>query len=725
MARQSRFYPPSPANPPEDMLRPTARYRLQVAVVLFSLLVFLVFYGALVLASGWLLFESAVYPIGRIGFGTVVLKIGACFMSGMLFVFLVKGLFKIQRDDRSGLVEVTEAEEPRLFAFLRGLTAETGAPMPKHVYLSAEVNAAVFYDHSVLSLFLPVQKNLLLGCGLVNHLNMSELKAVLGHELGHFSQSSMRVGSYVYMANRIVGDIVFARDKWDDILDSWRRQDVRIAIFGWLLSGVVWVVRKILQLMFKAMNVLHASLMRQMEFDADKMAVRVAGSDAIVHSLVRSRFADMCLAQTFTDLRHARDHGLMTRDLFFHQRAAADYLRRFHRKPAMGEPSGVGEAFRVFDPDDPAEPPPSMWASHPPDAERESQAKAIYLRCRIDERSAWELFTDPARTREAVTRRVMERGHEGGPLELIAPEKVQAFIDDERAETTFDARYADMYEGRPIAPGDLHDAFLASAALEAPLAELDRIWGPSLAERMGEHRALLEEGDRIARAIAASQEMGVLGGRVKVRGTAMGKAEAEARLDAIDAAIKDHREGLARLDREVLHAHVALARHVDREEQVDYWVPELRGRYEFQLGIQALHAQVLRIRATIDDGLRVLDGAGRNLEQADFQHLSAALDQGHSMFCDLLEQSRALPFPELRNMPVGRPLREFILQEARIGSNPSFDRIDGAWINRLLGQINEVDDKLQRLFFKSLGGLLALQEELVARARGGLAEDAG
>lgn len=711
MRSKNRFYPPSPTSAPEDLLQATTRYRLQVAVVLLSLLVFLVFYGACVLASGWMLFEAATYPVGSIGIGTVLLKIGACFMTGMLFVFLVKGLFKIQRDDRSGLVEVTEQDEPKLFAFLHRLTAETGAPMPKHVYLSAEVNAAVFYDHSVLSLFLPVQKNLLIGCGLVNNLNMSELKAVLGHELGHFSQSSMRLGSYVYMANRIVHDIVFSRDKWDDVLETWQRQDIRIAIFGWILGGIVWLVRKILQLMFKGMNLLHASLMRQMEFDADKMAVRVAGSDAIVHSLVRSRFADMCLQQTFTDLRHARDHGLMSRDLFVHQTAAADYLRRFHKKPQMGTPEGIGEGVRVFDPNDPAEPPPSMWASHPPDAEREANAKARYLRCKIDERSAWELFGDAQRVREKVTRRLMEWQNGDRPVELLEPSKVQAFIDEERAETTFDPRYHDMYEGRAIAPGDLDEAFLEGPDRDGALAEIEDVWSTTLETFMAAHRKRMEDANQIVRA------MGAGGNRVQLRGEKMSKSEAEDQLQLIDTQLGDDRAQLAGLDQRVLRAHVALAKHLDREDRVDFWANELRHRYEFQLGLQWMSAELMRTRHVIEDGLAILDGGGRQLDQASFQQLSSSLDLGHRMFSDLLEQSRSMIFPELKNMPTGRPLREFVLQEARVPPNASFDRIDGAWIQHLMAQMAEVDDKLQRLFFKSIGGLLTLQEEIVTNVR--------
>jgi len=116
-------------------------------------------------------------------------------ISGVLCLFLVKGLFKFKRITQAPGVEVTAQEQPQLFAFIGRLCRETRAPMPHRVYLSPDVNAAVFYHESILRLFLPGRKNLLIGLGLVNQLNLSEFKAVLAHEFGHFSQSSMKLGT--------------------------------------------------------------------------------------------------------------------------------------------------------------------------------------------------------------------------------------------------------------------------------------------------------------------------------------------------------------------------------------------------------------------------------------------------------------------------------------------------------------------------------------------------
>src|SRR5262249_46669242 len=156
---------------------------------------------------------------------------------------------------------------------------ETSAPKPAGVYISPDVNAAVFYNTSLVNLIVPPRKYLLIGAGLVNAVNLREFKAVLAHEFGHFSQRSLALGTYVYVANRVLGDIVYGRDKWDDFLQRWCGLDLRISFPAWGLRGVVWVLRRGLEFVFKGINLINLSLSRQMEFNADDVAVSVAGSD--------------------------------------------------------------------------------------------------------------------------------------------------------------------------------------------------------------------------------------------------------------------------------------------------------------------------------------------------------------------------------------------------------------------------------------------------------------
>ena len=125
---------------------------------------------------------------------------------------MLKALFFVKHGEASEDVEITEADQPRLFAFLHRLADEAGAPRPHKVYLSNRVNAAVFYEISIVNLIFPTRKNLEIGLALVNALSLGELKAVLAHEFGHFAQRTMYVGRWVYIGQQIAAHIIAKRD---------------------------------------------------------------------------------------------------------------------------------------------------------------------------------------------------------------------------------------------------------------------------------------------------------------------------------------------------------------------------------------------------------------------------------------------------------------------------------------------------------------------------------
>src|SRR5205823_11599833 len=108
MSAIESFYPPSVSGAPADLTVANANYRRSVVFVLVSLLLFLAFYLTLVAASGWLLYLALTYPIGEASRGAITMKIGSVAITGMLFFFMVKGLFKGHSVDRELHLEIRE-----------------------------------------------------------------------------------------------------------------------------------------------------------------------------------------------------------------------------------------------------------------------------------------------------------------------------------------------------------------------------------------------------------------------------------------------------------------------------------------------------------------------------------------------------------------------------------------------------------------------------------------
>ncbi len=273
-----------------DLVKPSPAYRRNVWVAMGALLLFVVAYLSLTAAFAWtsyrLFHDSAADSKNE------VLRIFGGVVSVFFALFLVKGLFFVKRGREGNLIEVQVGDEPALFDMLRELASDTGAPFPHRVFLSPEVNAAVFYDLSPINLIIPSRKNLVIGLGLVNSLSMSELKAVVAHEFGHFAQRSMAVGRWVYTSQQVAAAIIAKRDVFDNLLQWLSRTDIRIAWLGWVMRIIVWSLRAVLESFFSVVVLAERALSRQMELNADLVAVSVMGSDALVNALHKLEAAD-------------------------------------------------------------------------------------------------------------------------------------------------------------------------------------------------------------------------------------------------------------------------------------------------------------------------------------------------------------------------------------------------------------------------------------------------
>jgi hypothetical protein len=223
---------------------------------------------------------------------TIGLGVGLASLGFFILIFLFKFLFKKHKIDRSHLTEITQQQEPILFKFIQQIVDEVETDFPKKIYLSTDVNASVFYDSSFWSMFLPIKKNLQIGLGLVNSISEQEFKAILAHEFGHFSQRSMKVGSYVYNVNQVIYNMLYDNESFDIMIQKWANMSSYFSIFVMIavkiIQGIQWILKK----MYEYINISYMALSREMEFHADEIAANVAGYAPLKESLLRMNLAD-------------------------------------------------------------------------------------------------------------------------------------------------------------------------------------------------------------------------------------------------------------------------------------------------------------------------------------------------------------------------------------------------------------------------------------------------
>ncbi len=706
MARTAIPYPPSPRHLPEDLTAVGPEYKRQVVLLLCSLVVFVCLYLCLVIGSVALGVLSLLlpFPVNLVGL----------FFFTLLFLFLLKGFFRKRgKTEKSLMVEIDPADHPLLWGFIERLCDETGAPLPYRVFLSPDVNAAVFYNQSFWSLFLPTPKNLLIGLGLVNVLNLSEFKGVLAHEFGHFSQKSMKLNSYVYMASHIIAQMVNGQDWVDDLVLRLRDRRSVLAVIGWAAYAITWLFRQGLVGAFFVLRRLNTALSRQMEFHADLVAVSVVGSEAAVRGLARAGFANEALAQAAADLRMAADHDLYTCDLFYQQNHAAGYLRRVRNDPHLGEPPPVPDdparRCRIFEPDDDSV--SSVWDDHPSNYDRERNAKRTYVPCPLDERSPWVLFDDAESVRELVTWRfyrvVLGVRRD---VELCEADEVQAFIDAEQAETTYDPRYHGLYDGRLIDPGnpdDLVARLRRQPWSAAGLAEAHAgLYGGELEAVMQEHAERRKEQARLREMLRNRKDLEE--DAVQFRGRRYRLDALERILKKVERELDADREWMEELDSWVFLTHFQMAEELGKGVRA-----ELMGRYEFHLAVQKMIRDLGKQQAEVAMAMDFLSRQKSRLDVRDFMAVRDILRRACDVLEKVLRKADRMPLPRLRHLREGAPLGHFLLDRTVVKNlRPTARSFSGKWLGKFLGQLGDVESRLRRIHFKSLGALLALQEQI-------------
>lgn len=237
-------------------------------------------------------------------------------------------------------VTVTRRGAPELWDTVEELALGVGTRPPGHIRLTAEANASVTEDAPLLGLA-PGRRVLYLGLPLLAGLSRAELRAVLAHELGHFSRRHSRFGM---VAHRGAAGLVAARQA---IQDAAAANDlVRLYAGGPLL---------LLSLYTYVFRWLTRPVRRRQELEADREAARVAGPGAVADALRSTTALDVAWQEFVADFLAPmrRATGRIPDDPF---RAFAHMVEA----PELREPLAALRARAVERPADPDDAHPAL-----------------------------------------------------------------------------------------------------------------------------------------------------------------------------------------------------------------------------------------------------------------------------------------------------------------------------------------------------------------------------
>ncbi len=420
-------------------------------------------------------------------FYTLMIGLGMIGMGGLLLFFLVKFLFKRNKIDRSRMVEIFEKDEPRLFALVRGLSNEIKTSFPKRIYLSSDVNASVFYDSGFWSMFVPTRKNLQIGLGLVNSVTESELKAILAHEFGHFSQKSMRFGSYVYHVNHVIYDLLKDDASFDSIVQQWASVNSYFSFFASMALRIVNGIRWILVKLYALVNLSYLELSREMEFEADEIAASVVGSAPLVDSLLRLSIADSAMDGTLGFYGKKISENKRTQNIYPDHRWVMENLALHYKLPMQHHlPYISEEAANKFHRSQLVI--KDQWSSHPSTNERVARLNSLGYTADLHNGPAWNYFSDQEHIQKKLTDHLFEHvAYSEEPQNLTLQEFATLYLEEENKHV-FDRRYQRFYEERRISKFDWKETVMASQTSEP--RQIEEVFNEESTELLFTEKAL-------------------------------------------------------------------------------------------------------------------------------------------------------------------------------------------------------------------------------------------
>ncbi|GAQ67660.1 M48 family metallopeptidase [Streptomyces scabiei] len=326
-------------------------------------------------------------------------------VSVLLAIPLVRGLFMLRTpkgEDPPGLA-VTEADEPGLWRAVRELADAVGTRAPSRIVLTADVNAAVCEDARLLGLRTG-PRHLYLGIPLAQGLTEAQLRAVLAHELGHYSHADTRlaaitargraqvlrtIGHFEERADRTAGRERARLEKKNAraAAKGKKTKEIDTAGAGITYRAMAWIYTCYARLYIRAT----LTDARRQEYAADVAAARITGRDATASALREIPALDAAFGfymNSYATLG-AEARLLPPRGEFFGGHGRMLSARQL-------ELAGL----RAELPTEPASP----YDSHPPIADRVARIEALPADGRADEAPgpALGLLADPDRTLAAL-----------------------------------------------------------------------------------------------------------------------------------------------------------------------------------------------------------------------------------------------------------------------------------------------------------------------------------
>lgn len=224
------------------------------------------------LASIWF----GYYLIANYGKHDMPLHLTIISVGGILLLWEMFKAFRLKASLPQTFKPITENEYPALFNIIAEVTSTLNLSPIRKVYICPEATAAVFIQPQFRDLFFEPKRNLVFGLGFLTQMDDDEVRAVLYHEFGHYIQDEMKKSLSVYTIGQFSHSFVAIKKLKKR--GTWETQlRFQLLLFTYF---TIWVCNRI--------NKAYSQLAKQMEYDADDVAVKYVGTSILQRTLLHA-----------------------------------------------------------------------------------------------------------------------------------------------------------------------------------------------------------------------------------------------------------------------------------------------------------------------------------------------------------------------------------------------------------------------------------------------------
>ena len=283
---------------------------------------------------------------------------------------------------------------------------------------------------------------------------MSEFKAVLAHEFGHFSQKSMKLGSFVYNVNKMIYNLLYDNEGYNKSLQKFARMSSYFSIFARLTINFVEIFQDALKKMYGFVNKRYMALSREMEFHADAVSASVSGSEPGISALCKTEIADISYNSVLNKcgewVKENKYAGnIYSKHLVFMQFVAeANNLPLKNGLPAPRDNTWKGRRLSKLTVKD-------QWASHPTADQRIARLRALHVEAALQNEPAWVIFSNPVKLQETMTEKIHEKVVYEGARQIVSDEEFRAELKENEKKFSLPKVFKRYYDDREIAEFDI------------------------------------------------------------------------------------------------------------------------------------------------------------------------------------------------------------------------------------------------------------------------------